>query len=376
MSGQTGENTGGEPVNPPGGRKRRRGPGSRRNATQTWLGHQKKQYAAAVSRQRPCDVGAAPGMQHAALVNDMLVHSQQTLTASAIQLASLNRLDLPIVQSFAPRAAPPPLAAVPGWWGSAAHHPSSLPPPQPLPQPDSPPDSPPPLRPEPEIQPPAPALELRPHSPLRGLSEDEKYTLAWELYPRIQEQARGHDRGLNARVHRAESAAAAAHEDLAQLRRLCRTLPGHVRGHQYVLADASHSADRMAGACSEVERSLTAVRSELQAATRSGWQALEQAAANGDRVQLRKALRALLDRVHDASRRMEEFPVTACSRCSLAYGGMSRTSMALLSMSAHSRAIHSPISTRVTCVGHSGTRTGISYLQCPINININISVQI
>jgi len=86
-------------------------------------------------------------------------------------------------------------------------------------------------------------------------------------------------------------------EELAQLQELYEQLPATLGNHQYLMADVSHSADSISCACSKVERSLDAVRLELQAATTSGWQALEQVIANGDRAELRMTLRTLIDRM-------------------------------------------------------------------------------
>jgi len=160
-----------------------------------------------------------------------------------------------------------------------------LPPPPPQPQPQ-PPDSPPlPPPPDPEAE-----TDARPRP-----------------WPARREPA---PRELLVRARRAEAAAAIAAEELAQLQELYEQLPATLGNHQYLMADVSHSADSISCACSKVERSLDAVRLELQAATTSGWQALEQVIANGDRAELRMTLRTLIDRVHTAACCMEKFPCT------------------------------------------------------------------
>ena len=60
-----------------------------------------------------------------------------------------------------------------------------------------------------------------------------------------------------------------------QLEKLYLQLPGTIRNHQYLMSQVASGVDSIASACVQVERSLYAVRSELHAATCSGWQTIE-----------------------------------------------------------------------------------------------------
>ena len=95
-----------------------------------------------------------------------------------------------------------------------------------------------------------------------------------------------------------------------QLEKLYLQLPGTIGNHQYLMSQVASGVDSIASACVQVERSLYAVRSELHAATCSGWQTIEQATVDKDFDALYKSLRAILRRLHMASCRMEKFPCT------------------------------------------------------------------